>query len=99
MVTAAAAVGYKTLGLDVDPMDWVSRTDIRRISLPYRSASQIVDDIMAAKRPGSIIPIRIGIPSGGRDDYLFGRLDVLLDALVRTGYSAVPISTLMENAR
>jgi len=54
---------------------------------------------MQKKRPGSIIPIRIGANEKVRTDYLFNRLDVLLDALLRAGYEVVPVSTLMEQAK
>jgi peptidoglycan/xylan/chitin deacetylase (PgdA/CDA1 family) len=96
---AASQVGYRTSGRDVDPMDWVSREDARRLGISQYPASDIIDRIMDIKRPGSIIPLRLGIPSGGRQDYLFLRIDVLLDALVRTGYTVVPVSTLMEHAK
>lgn len=99
IVSAAAAVGYRTIGRDVDPLDWVGRSEGRNISLPYRGASEMVDEIMSAKKPGSIIPLRLGLPPGGRNDYLFSRLDVLLDALVRAGYSVVPVSNLIEHGR
>lgn len=99
MIEAAASVGYRTIGRDIDPLDWVGRSTAQKVSLPYYSASEIVDRIMDEKKPGSILPIRLGIPEGGRDDYLFSRLDVLLDALVRSGYSIVPVSTLIEHAR
>jgi hypothetical protein len=59
----------------------------------------MIDQVMEAKRPGSIIPIRLGILSGGRSDYLFLRLNVLLDALIRSGYTVVPVSTLIEHAK
>jgi hypothetical protein len=59
----------------------------------------MIDRIVAQKQPGSIIPIRLGVLSGGRGDYLFSRIGLLLNALVREGYSVVPISTLMEHAR
>jgi peptidoglycan/xylan/chitin deacetylase (PgdA/CDA1 family) len=96
---AAARVGYRSSGRDVDPLDWVSREDARRLGLVQLSTGDIIDRIMEAKRPGSIIPLRLGILSGGRSDYLFLRLDVLLDALVRSGYTVVPVSTLMEHAK
>jgi len=99
LMKAAASVGYTTLGRDLDPLDWVSRSELRRAALPYLPASALTDRIMELKKPGSIIPIRLGVPSGGRDDYLFGRLDVLLDALVRAGYRVVPVSTLIERAK
>ncbi|MDR3174109.1 MAG: polysaccharide deacetylase family protein [Treponema sp.] len=96
---AAAQVGYRSSGRDVDPMDWMSREDARRLGVSQLSAEDMIDRIVDLKRPGSIIPIRLGILPGGRSDYLFLRLDVLLDALVRSGYTVVPVSTLMEHAK
>lgn len=99
IIAAAAKAGYRTIGRDVDPMDWISRDESGRTSLSQYSASDMVDRIMEQKKPGSIIPIRLGILPGGRSDYLFGRINVLLDALVRSGYSVVTISTLLEHTR
>jgi peptidoglycan/xylan/chitin deacetylase (PgdA/CDA1 family) len=96
---AAADVGYRSSGRDVDPLDWVSREDARRLGTNQYSAGEIIDRIVELKRPGSIIPVRLGVLSGGRLDYLFLRVDVLLDALVRSGYTVVPVSTLMEHAK
>ncbi|MDR1024514.1 MAG: polysaccharide deacetylase family protein [Treponema sp.] len=96
---AAAQVGYRSSGRDVDPMDWVSREDARRLGVSQYPAADMIDRVMEDKRPGSIIPIRLGALSGGRSDYLFLRLNVLLDALVRSGYTMVPVSTLIEHAR
>jgi hypothetical protein len=80
-------------------MDWVSREDARRLGVSQYPAADMIDRVMEDKRPGSIIPIRLGALSGGRSDYLFLRLNVLLDALVRSGYAMVPISSLIEHAR
>jgi peptidoglycan/xylan/chitin deacetylase (PgdA/CDA1 family) len=96
---AAAQVGYRSSGRDVDPLDWISREDARRLGVSQYPAADIIDRIIEAKRPGSIIPLRLGVLSGGRADYLFLRLDVLLDALARSGYTVVPVSTLMEHAK
>ncbi|AEJ19370.1 polysaccharide deacetylase family protein [Gracilinema caldarium] len=99
IVSAASSAGYKTIGRDLDPFDWVGKSDMRRSYVPYLTASDIVDQIMQKKRPGSIIPIRIGANENTRTDYLFNRLDVLLDALLRAGYEIVPVSTLLEQAK
>jgi peptidoglycan/xylan/chitin deacetylase (PgdA/CDA1 family) len=99
IIAAAAAAGYKTIGRDTDPQDWIGRDEARRIGVTQYSASDMIDFIMETKRPGSIIPIRLGLLPGGRRDYLFNRLDVLLDALVRSGYAVAPVSTVMEHAR
>jgi peptidoglycan/xylan/chitin deacetylase (PgdA/CDA1 family) len=99
IIAAAAAAGYKTVGRDTDPQDWVSQDESKRIGITQYAASDMIDLIMETKRPGSIIPIRLGLIPGGRKDYLFNRLEVLLDALVRSGYGVAPVSTVMEHAR
>jgi peptidoglycan/xylan/chitin deacetylase (PgdA/CDA1 family) len=96
---AALKAGYLTVGRDVDPMDWVSRDEAKRLGINQYSAGDMIERIMAQKQPGSIIPVRLGLLPGGRSDYLFLRIDVLLDALVRSGYSVVPVSTIIEHAR
>ena len=93
---AAARAAYFTVGRDVDPMDWISRQEARRLDIAQDSASSMVERIMAAKQPGSVIPIRLGLLAGGRDDYLFLRIEVLLDALVRAGYGISPVSALRD---
>jgi hypothetical protein len=91
---AAFKTGYTTITRDIDPLDWVSREDEQRLGLVQHSASGMVDRIIEVIKPGSVIPIRLGLLSGGRKDYLFGRINVLLDALTREGYSVAPVSTL-----
>lgn len=99
IVSSGNSVGYRYVGRDIDPLDWFTRNDARKSPGLYRSAAEIVDYIMESKRVASIIPIRLGILPGGRDDYLFGKLDVLLDALMRAGYDVVPVSVLADHAR
>jgi peptidoglycan/xylan/chitin deacetylase (PgdA/CDA1 family) len=96
---AAAQSGYKTIGRDVDPMDWITRDAAAGRALMQYSAGEMIDRIMDTKKPGSVIPIRLGILPGGRKDYLFSRLAVLLDALIRSGYGVVPVSTLIEHTK
>jgi peptidoglycan/xylan/chitin deacetylase (PgdA/CDA1 family) len=99
IIAAAAEAGYKTIGRDVDPMDWVTRDESKRIAVEQFTVAEMIDRIMGQKQHGSIIPIRMGLLSGGRSDYLFNHIGLLLDALVRDGYSVVPVSTLMEHSR
>jgi peptidoglycan/xylan/chitin deacetylase (PgdA/CDA1 family) len=100
IAAAAAAAGYRTIGRDLDPLDWIGRNEARHLGTASYSAADMIDRIMGEKRPGSIIPIRLGLlPGGGRGDYLFLRLEVLLDALLRAGYDVAPVSTVMEHSR
>ncbi|MBN1241750.1 MAG: polysaccharide deacetylase family protein [Spirochaetales bacterium] len=94
---AAEGMNYRYIGRDVDPLDWVPATEKLAPGL-YLDAPEIVERVVERKKPGSIIPIRIGVPPGGRDDYLFAELSLLLNALLKEGYEIVPVSTLVEHA-
>jgi peptide subunit release factor 1 (eRF1) len=78
--------------------------DENGLSRLYKPTAEIIEDVIAAKRPGSVIAMTVGKPGddrpdGGRNDYLFQRLDVLINGLIEQGYEIVPVSTLMDNAR
>jgi hypothetical protein len=99
-ITAASKeMNYAYIGSDVDPLDWISSANARSVGNMYFSAYQIIERVMAQKKPGSIIPIRIGVPVGGRDSYLFNELGLLINSLIERGYSMVPVSTLIERSR
>ena len=92
--TAAAAAGYVTIQRTIDPGDWLSREETIRLSLRQISASQMIEQIMEKMEAGAIISIRLGLLPGGRDEYLFQRIDVLLDALIRSGCEIVHVSAV-----
>jgi peptidoglycan/xylan/chitin deacetylase (PgdA/CDA1 family) len=99
IIAAAAEMGYTYAGRDVDPLDWVARTEAnaaRGISFP---AADLVEKLLAGTRPGSIVPFQLGVVAGGREDYLFHKLDLVVNELGRRGYTVVPVSTLIERAR
>ena len=95
IIAAATRAGYTSSGRDIDPMDWVSREDEKRLGLSQRSPSEMIDSIMEAVKPGFIIPVRLGLLPGGRNNYLFNRINVLIDAFVRDGYTLTTVSTLI----
>lgn len=99
ILDAAASMNYLYVGRDLDPLDWVGK-DYRLINPDlYRPSLSLVETILREKKPGSIIPLRVGIPDGGREDYLFQDLDLLLNGLLKRGYTVVPISQLVNHAR
>ena len=98
ILEAGASMNYTFIGRDLDPLDWVSKTDASSMPGSYIPSHDIVERVVAGVRPGSIIPIRLGVPEGGRADYLFNEVGILVDALRNSGYSIVPVSTLMEHA-
>ncbi len=98
LLEAAGSMNYLYVGRDVDPLDWVGK-DYRRTNPElYQDALTLVERVLEKKKPGSIIPVRLGIPDGGREDYLYHKLDLLINGLLDRGYSLVPVSTLTEHA-
>jgi peptidoglycan/xylan/chitin deacetylase (PgdA/CDA1 family)/WD40 repeat protein len=99
ILSAAAEMNYVYAGRDLDSYDWVTATESNQARGIYMRAADLVERIVAQKRPGSIIPLQVGAGEGRRDDYLFQKLDILINELVGRGYDIVPASTLMEDAR
>jgi peptidoglycan/xylan/chitin deacetylase (PgdA/CDA1 family) len=104
IIAASRQMNYAYIGRDVDSLDWVPLRDENGISRLYKPTAEIIEDVLQQKKPGSIIAMTVGRPGddrpdGGRNDYLFHRLDVLINGLIERGYDAVPVSTLMDNAR
>jgi peptidoglycan/xylan/chitin deacetylase (PgdA/CDA1 family) len=99
IISAAAEMNYVYVGRDLDSLDWVASTDANESQGIYLSAADLVERLVALKKPGSIIPLQVGVSDGRRGDYLFQRLDILINELARRGYSIVPVSTLVEHAR
>ncbi|RPJ05476.1 MAG: polysaccharide deacetylase family protein [Spirochaetaceae bacterium] len=99
IIQASKEMNYSYVGRDVDSLDWVSKSDISISSKSYMTSPDLIERIISMKKPGSIIPVEIGLTVNNRDDYLFQYLEILINALVKLGYEIVPVSTLMEHSR
>lgn len=100
IIEASREMNYVYVGRDVDSLDWVTKEYERNSEGGlYYPAPVLVEKILEKKRPGSIIPVRVGIPEGTRDDYLFNDLGVLINGFISQGYDVVPVSTLIRHAR
>ena len=97
-ITAAAAdAGYRTAVRTLDPGDWLTIEEAARLNIRYITASEIIEQIIARKANGAVIPVRLGLLSGGRrDEYLFQRIDVLIEAMIRAGIEIVPVSEIIR---
>lgn len=99
LVAAAREMNYLYVSRDLDSLDWVTADLGKAAPDIYFPSARLVERIVEQKKPGAIIPVLTGRPAGLREDYLFQKLDVLINALLRRGYSVVPVSVLMEHAR
>ncbi len=99
IIAGAAEMNYTYVGRDIDSYDWVAATESNQARGIYLRSADLVERILGLKKPGSIIPLQVGAGEGRRDDYLFQKLDLLVNELVRQGYDVVPVSTLIQDAR
>jgi peptidoglycan/xylan/chitin deacetylase (PgdA/CDA1 family) len=99
LVAAAREMNYVYVSRDLDSLDWVTADVGKAAPDIYFPSAQLVERIVEQKKPGAIVPVLTGRPAGLREDYLFQKIDVLINALLRRGYSVVPISTMIEHAR
>jgi len=98
ILQASREMNYVYVGRDVDPLDWVTREMSITTRDIYFPSAVLVERVVEAKKPGSIVSVMVGRPSGERRDYFFHKLDLLIDALVKRGYEIVPVSVLIEHA-
>ncbi|MCX7787673.1 MAG: polysaccharide deacetylase family protein [Spirochaetes bacterium] len=101
---AAREMNYTFVGRDVDSLDWVVKLTETGLHPLYLPASDLIERILELKKPGSIISFQVGKPENGqkgnwREDYLFQRLDLLINRLLEKGYRIVPVSVLMDLSR
>ena len=99
ILDAGRKAGYRYVSGDVSVLDWVTEEQNRVTPGLCKDSATIIEDIIAAKKPGSIIPVRIGKPEGRRPDYLYEKTGLLVNALVEAGYKIVTVDELIKNAR
>ena len=98
IVSAGKEAGYTYVGYDVDSLDWVCLEDSGTLTGLYMNSSKLVERILAEKKPGSVIPIRVGSPAGTRTDYLYDKLELLINGLLESRYDIVPVSSLIKDS-
>jgi peptidoglycan/xylan/chitin deacetylase (PgdA/CDA1 family) len=94
IVAASEEMNYTYIGRDLETLDWVDRGD----DFLYYGADEIIRGIQEQVKPGSIIPVTIG-SEFDREDYVFKKLELLLNGLIKDGYEIVPVGLLMEHAK
>lgn len=92
---AGKKAGYRYVLPDVTVLDWVTADEKRLMPGAYKAACDIVEDVLRDVKPGSVVPVRVGKTPGYRADYLYQKIELLVNALVEEGYEIVPVGTLV----
>lgn len=90
LAAGARAANYKTVGTDLGPV-WSSGKNI--------DVAAVIEALLKAKKPGSIVPLTLGLKDSTTGVSFFNRWDLLLNGLVEAGYRGVAVSQLMDHSR
>ncbi len=90
LAEGARAANYKTIGSDLT----VTLGPGKSVDSPA-----LIEALLKAKRPGSIIPLTLGMKGSTTGESFFNRWDLLLNGLVEAGYRGVTLSQLIDHSR
>jgi peptidoglycan/xylan/chitin deacetylase (PgdA/CDA1 family) len=97
---AGAAAGYRYIGTSVRDRDDVTLEDAVCSKTAYHSSSALIDEYMnllSLSENPLVIPVSVGISRGYRTDYLYDKLEQLVNILLDAGYDIVPAGSLLSD--
>lgn len=90
LLEGARAASYKTVGTDL-LSTWKPSKDV--------DVPALISDVLRTKKPGSIVPLTLGMKDSTTGESFFNRWDLLLNGLAEAGYRGVTVSQLMDRSR
>ena len=96
MVAAAKAAGYTYVEPSLHSFDSTTLEDAAASRGTYYTPAELIDLYMAAasRVKSGVIPITVGISRGTRSSYLYDNMDLLLNAILDSGFEIVPVRIL-----
>ena len=93
--TSGDNAGYVLLDDVLEIDDTVTLEQAASGNDEYKSANQIIEDIIPQLYDGAVIPISVGISKGSRYDYVYEKLDILIHAIYEAGFAIDPVSSIL----
>jgi peptidoglycan/xylan/chitin deacetylase (PgdA/CDA1 family) len=90
VLEGARAANYKTVGTDL----YYPLAPGKAVDVPA-----LITSLLKNKKPGSIVPLTLGMKDSTTGESLFNRWDLLLGGLAEAGYRGVTVSQLMDHSR
>ena len=97
MKTASKQAGYTYVDAFTKYMDNVTFEKSASEKIPYLSASELIDGISDSLYDGIIIPVNAGRVEGTRKDYLYEHLDLLISAILDSGYEITDAGSILAS--
>ncbi len=93
--TAGENAGYILLDEVIPLGDTITLEQAARELCEYKSANKIIEDLIPQLYDGAVIPVSIGIGKGTRYDYVYEKLDILINAIYEAGFAIESVSRLL----
>jgi len=90
LAAGARATNYKTVSTDLR-YSWGTG---KSVDVPA-----LIEALLKNKKPGSIVPLTLGMKDSTTGESFFNRWDLLLNGLAEAGYRGVTVSQLMDHSR
>ena len=92
--TSGNTAGYEYVSAFSKFSDRTTYERSQKKAEPYKSASEIINGMIEGLEDGMIIPVCIGKANGTRKDYLYEKLDLLIAAILESGYEITDVQGL-----
>ncbi len=91
IVKGGSASGYKYIDCSAFSFDTTTLENVITKSGEYVSSAEIISRFISKAKDGDIITVSTGISKGTRKDYLYENLDLLISALLDSGFEIVEL--------
>ncbi len=92
---AGSNAGYSLLKNVLQVHDTVTLEGAAKEGSMYVSSTEIIESVIPHLFDGAIIPISVGVGDGRRNDYLYEKMDILINAIYEAGYAIEPVSKIV----
>ncbi len=98
MIQTGTDAGYSYVNVFQNVSDCVTMEQAVAGTEKYFSAEDLIDLYMTILKNnnGGVIPVTVGISYGTRKNYLYDKLDLLVSAILDSGYEIIPIRLLLK---
>ncbi len=87
--------GYSLIKNVVFINDTLTLEQASKTGQAYISSTQLIEGLVPWLFDGAIIPVSVGVSNGSRPDYVYEKLDILINAIYEAGYEIAPISEVL----
>ena len=98
MIQTGTDAGYSYVNVFQNVSDCVTMEQAVAGTEKYFSAEDLIDLYMTILKNnnGGVIPVTVGISYGTRKNYLYDKLDLLISAILDSGYEIIPVRLLLK---